>query len=113
LIPPIFARPLDGADVAGLFHDADRRRIAPRIAADRAQFVFGEIEAPLAHAHPVGERGENLRQSPALLRRLLQEMIRQSQRRFLADGRQPRQLGYEIFNCRHAFSAPTAPSITG
>src|SRR5207245_6531550 len=40
---PVFAGALDGADVGRLLHHADQSRVAPRVAADGADLVFGEI----------------------------------------------------------------------
>jgi hypothetical protein len=55
-----FSRALDGADVGGLLHDADQRRITAWIAADGAELRLGEIEAPLARMYALAERNECL-----------------------------------------------------
>src|SRR3989304_5612231 len=83
----ILSRPLDRGDVARLLHHADDRRVAPRIAAHRAHRLPPEGGAPLARTHALGQRRERLREPAALLRRLFQQVVRQSQRRLPPDRR--------------------------
>ena len=63
------AGPLDRADVRRLLDDADQRRVAPRIAADRTDVVFGEVEAARARSHALAEGDQRVCETLALLRR--------------------------------------------
>ena len=66
-----------------------------------AELVLGQIEAPRARAHAFTERDERRRETPALVRRLSQEMIREAKRRLSTDARKTRQLGREIIDRGH------------
>jgi hypothetical protein len=90
---------LDGTDVGGFLDDADDGSIATRIATNGAELTLGEIEAARARMHPLREGCQGLREAPALLRWLLEQMIRESQRRFPADARKLRELGREKIDC--------------
>ena len=93
---------LDRADVRRFLDDADERGIAPRIAADRAQLFFGEIEAPRARPHSLRRASASaVGEALALLGRLLQQVVRQPQRRLPPDAGEPRQLAGQIVDRRH------------
>src|SRR5207237_5913020 len=74
------ARPLDRTDVRRLLDHAQKRLIAPRVAADRAHGVLGEIEATIARTDAIAQRQQRFSETPALFLRLLQQVIRQPQR---------------------------------
>src|SRR5262249_55915726 len=100
--PPKFASPLDRADVGRLLHDANGRGVTPRIPADRAELLFGEIEAARAGTHTLPERQQRVRQPATLIRRLPKQVIRESKRRLPTDTGKPGELGREIVDCGHA-----------
>src|SRR6266550_7752862 len=51
VVPPVAPGALDGGDVLRLLHHAQQRGIAPRVAADRARILVGEIPAGAARGH--------------------------------------------------------------
>ena len=48
--PAVLRRPLERDEVDGLLDDADRRPVAPRVGADRAELLLGEVAALAAEA---------------------------------------------------------------
>src|SRR5437867_3775873 len=93
--------PLDRSDVRRLLDHADDRRVTARVAADDAERVLGEVEAALARTNPVAEREQRFREAATLFLRLLQQMIREAERRLSTDPRQLRQLRCQIVNRGH------------
>ena len=63
--PAVLRRPLERDEVDGLLDDADRRPVAARVEADRAQLVLGEVAALAAEAdallHLLDRPGERQR----------------------------------------------------
>ena len=80
-----FAGTLDRADVRSFLHSADHTRITTGIAADGTERLFREVEALRARPDLLGERHQGISKPPALLGRLLQEMICQAHRSFSAN----------------------------
>src|SRR5204862_7585699 len=85
-------RALDRADVGRVLDHADECRVAPRVAADRAEILLGEVEAARAGPDLFRQRLERLRQPATLLWRLLEQMVGQSERRLPPDPREPGEL---------------------
>ena len=92
-----FASALDGTDVRCFLDDADQRGITTRIAADRAQLPFCEIETTLAGMNAVAQGDKHFGEPATLLRGLLEQMIRKTERRLAADARELCQLRCKIF----------------
>ena len=94
----VLRRPLERDDIDGLLDYADRGAVAPRVEADRAQLVLGEVAALAAEAdallHLLDRAGE--RERLLLLR--LEEMEGEPLRRAAADARQARQLRDEVLD---------------
>ena len=61
-------RPLDGDDVPRVLDDADDRRVASRVGADRAELGLCDVEAPLAEPHAVLHLHDRLGEAEGLLR---------------------------------------------
>jgi hypothetical protein len=76
---------LDRADVRRFFDCADECRVTSLIAADRTQLFFGEVEARGARADALGECQEHAREALAVLCRLAQEVVGQSECRLPTD----------------------------
>src|SRR3954452_14877130 len=60
---------LDRDDVAGLLHDADQRRVAALVLADRAERALGEVEADLAEGDLLLDVPDRLGERVRVLRR--------------------------------------------
>jgi len=76
---------LDRADIRRFFDCADERGVTPLIAANRTQFVLGEVEAPGTRPHALGQRHERGSEPLAGFGGLSQEVIGQAKRRLPTD----------------------------
>jgi hypothetical protein len=65
----VLVRPLDRDNVAGLLDDADQRRVAALVLADRAPRALGEVEADLAEADALLDVADRLRERVGVLGR--------------------------------------------
>ena len=96
--PAVLVRPLERDEVDGLLDDADQRVVAPRVDADRAELLLGEVAALAAEAdallHVLDRGGERER----LVLRHAQQVEREPLRRALADAGQAGQLRDEILD---------------
>ena len=102
---------LERDDVDGLLDDADRRVVAPRVEADRARLLLGQVPALAAEADALLHLRERRGERERLLGRPLQDVEREPLRRPLPDSRQPGQLRDEVLHSRaeHGAIVP-APS---
>ena len=66
--------------VAGLLHDADHTVVAPRVRADPAAWLVGEVEAHLTQADLLLHLHDRLRQGRGVLRRRPQDVEGQALR---------------------------------
>src|SRR5688572_28268216 len=73
-----------------LFYHADHAGIPPRVLANAAGLLLGQVAARFARADSLGDRDECRSEPPGLFRRLLEEMKGEPLRRLPAD---PRELG--------------------
>ena len=71
--PAELARALEGEQVIGLLHDAQRTLISPRIAADAAGIFFRDVEAHVAMDDELLELGERLREGPHFVEGALEQ----------------------------------------
>ena len=92
------ARPLDRDEVDRLLDHADHRVIAASVAADRTDFLLGQVPALVAEAHTLldvlDRRGERKR----LVLRSLQEVEGEPVGRSRTHAGQARELGDEVFH---------------
>src|SRR5262249_48732351 len=91
--------------------DADRRPVAARVDADRAELLLGEIAALAAEADALLHLGDRRCERERLVFRHLQEVEREPLRRAPADAGEPRQLRDEVVDgraehCRRVLSGP-------
>ena len=98
---------LERDDVDGLLDDADRRVVAPRVEADRARLVLGQVPALAAEAHALLDLLERRSEGERLLARPLQHVEREPLRRPLPDSRQPGELRDEILDRGAEHGPPT------
>src|SRR5437764_12444326 len=91
---------LERDQVDRLFDDADRRAVATRVEADRAELLLGEVAAFTAEADALLDLVDRVGERLRLGLRHLEEMKCQALRRPCADSGQPRQLRDEILDGR-------------
>src|ERR1041385_6728509 len=77
IAPPIPSRALDGPHIARLFDHAQERRIAPRVATDRAGIVVRQVAAGPAGYDLAPNPPDGLPQPLRGFRGLLQQMERE------------------------------------
>ena len=94
----VLRRPLERDEVDGLLDDADRRAVAPRVEADRAELLLGEVAALAAEAHALLHLLDRVGERERLLLLRLEEVEREPLRGAAADSRQPRQLRDEVLD---------------
>src|SRR5581483_9721058 len=92
--------PLERDEVDGLLDDADRRAVAARVEADRAELLLGEVAALAAEADALLHLADRRRERERLLLRHLEDVEGEPLRRPAADPRQARQLGDEVLDGR-------------
>ena len=103
--------PLERDEVDGLLDDADRRPVAPRVDADGAELLLGEVAALAAEADALLNLADRRRERESLVLRHLEEMEREPLRRAAADPGQARQLRDEVVDgraehCRRVLPGP-------
>ena len=106
------ARALDRADVRRLFDGAEHPDVTPRVPADVAELLLRQVEAAGAGLHPLGQRDQRRRQPAALVGGLLQQVVREPQRRLAADARQ-RDEPLPGFPQRKRSEEPQVPRAAG
>src|SRR6267143_3894145 len=74
---PVPPRSLDRADIARFLDHAQQRRVATRVAADRARVFIRQIAACRAREDPSADSPDGLRQTLRGLRGLLQQVERE------------------------------------
>src|SRR5262245_8491058 len=81
---------LDGDQVDRLLDDADQRVVAARVAADRADVLFGQVAALVAETDAFLDLLDRGRERQRLVLRPLEQMEGEPVRSTRADARQPR-----------------------
>ena len=76
----------------GLLHDAEQRRVAPRVLADGAGLLLREVAALVARPHALAHRDQRGREPPRLFGGLLEQMKGEALSRLAADPRKPGEL---------------------
>lgn len=99
--PAVLPGTFNGPDIRRFLHRADNTRVAAGIGADPAELRLGQVEAPGTGMDPVGKNLQGLGQATTPLAGLLQQVVRQPQRRLLADAGQAGQLGGQVVDGRH------------
>ena len=89
-------RPLERDDVDGLLDDADDRAVAPRIGADGAELVLGQVAAVAAEAHALLHLGDRVGERERLVLRHREQVERQALGGAGADPGQAGQLRDEV-----------------
>src|ERR1700686_4431473 len=89
---PIRGSPLEGKDVLRFGDDAQERRVAPLVGADRARVVFGKREAARAEPHAVFHRQDRFGERLGFGARPVEQKEDQTRRRLWSDRRQLREL---------------------
>ena len=89
-------RPLERDDVDGLLDDAHDRAVAPRVGADHAELLLGQVAAVAAEVHALLHLADRLGERERLLRRHGEQVERQPLRGARADPGQARQLRDEV-----------------
>ena len=93
---PVLVRPLEGDDVDRLLDDAHDRAVAPRVRADGAELVLGQVAAVAAEVHALLHLGDRLTERERLLLRDREQVEGEALRRARADPGEPGQLGDEV-----------------
>ncbi len=96
----VLVRPLDRDHVARLLDDADQRRVAPLVGADRAARALGEVEADLAEPDLVLDVADRVRERMRVLRRRAQHVEGQALCGAVADAGELAQLGDQALERR-------------
>src|SRR5690606_9663531 len=95
---PELPGPLDRDDVLRLLHDADDRRRAPRVAADLALLLLGDVPADLAEAHARLDVADHLDEARDVLRVLGEEVERDALGALGPDAGQPPELVDQVLD---------------
>ena len=92
----VLVRPLERDDVDRLLDDADDRAVAPRVGADRAELLLGQVAAVAAEAHALLHLRDRLAERERLLLRDREQVEREPLRGPGADPGQAGQLRDEV-----------------
>src|SRR2546421_2428474 len=110
---PELVRALQRDQVDRLLDDADDRVVAPRIDADRAQLLLGQVPALAAEAHAFLHLLDRSRKGQRLVRRNLEQVKRKSLRGSSSDPGKPRELRDEVVHSGAEHGSIVPASIGG
>ena len=106
-------RPLERDDVDRLLDDADDRAVAPRVRADVAELLLGEVSALAAEANARLDLLDRAGELDGVLGACGEEMEGQPLRGPATDSRQLRELGDEVLDRRAEHARSVAVVRTG
>ena len=98
--PAVLVRALDRDQVGRLLDDSDDCVVAPRVAADLAGLLLGQVPALTAEADALLDLGDRGGQRAGLVLRDAQEVEREPLRCTLADAWQARELRDKVVHGR-------------